>query len=276
MSFSINNDISALTANVHSNQNSLNLNKSLGALSSGSALNSASNNSAGLGIANQLSAQVAGMGQAIMNSNSTIGLIQVADGAIQGINDNLERIRTLTLQASNGTMNADGRAIIQKEIDALLESSDDIAKSTSFNGIKLLDGTGGSAGDGTFVTQSGANQGETQSVTIGDATVASLIGAIDVTTAAGRATALDSIDSAMENVSGIHADLGAAQNKLMSNIRNTSVTQINTASAESQIRDIDFALESANFSKMNILMQTGFFAKAQANAAQANVVNLFK
>ena len=211
-----------------------------------------------------------------MNSNSTIGLIQVADGAMQGINDNLERIRTLTLQASNGAMNADGRAIIQKEIDALLESSDDIAKSTSFNGIKLLDGTGGSAGDGTFITQSGANQGETQSVTIGDATVASLVGTIDVTTAAGRATALDSIDNAMENVSGIHADLGAAQNKLMSNIRNTTVTQVNTASAESQIRDIDFALESANFSKMNILMQTGFFAKAQANAVQANVVNLFK
>jgi len=276
MSFSINNNSSALTANMHSNQNSLGLNKSLGALSSGSALNSASNNSAGLGIANQLSAQVAGMGQAIMNSNSTIGLIQVADGAMQGINDNLERIRTLTLQASNGTMNADDRAIIQKEIDALLESSDDIAKSTSFNGIKLLDGTGGSDGNGTFITQSGADQGDTQSVTIGDATVASLIGTIDVTTAAGRATALDSIDSAMESVSGIHADLGAAQNKLMSNIRNTSVTQINTASAESQIRDIDFALESANFSKMNILTQTGFFAKAQANAVQANVVNLFK
>ncbi len=276
MSFSINNNISALTANVNSNQNSLGLNKSLGALSSGSSLNSASFNAAGLGIANQLSAQVAGMGQGIMNSNSTIGLIQVADGAMQGINDNLERIRTLTLQASNGAMNADGRAIIQKEIDALLESSDDIAKSTSFNGIKLLDGTGGSAGDGTFITQSGANQGETQSVTIGDATVASLVGTIDVTTAAGRATALDSIDNAMENVSGIHADLGAAQNKLMSNIRNTTVTQVNTASAESQIRDIDFALESANFSKMNILMQTGFFAKAQANAVQANVVNLFK
>jgi len=276
MSFSINNNSNALTANIHSNQNSLGLNKSLGALSSGSALNSASNNSAGLGIANQHSAQVAGMGQAIMNSNSTIGLIQVADGAMQGINDNLERIRTLTLQASNGTMSASDRAIIQKEIDALLESSDDIAKSTSFNGIKLLDGTGGSDGNGTFITQSGADQGDTQSVTIGDATVASLIGTIDVTTAAGRATALDSIDSAMESVSSIHADLGAAQNKLMSNIRNTSVTQINTASAESQIRDIDFALESANFSKMNILTQTGFFAKAQANAVQANVVNLFK
>jgi len=276
MSFKINSNISAITANLHSNQNSINQNKSLGALASGSALNSASNNAAGLGIANQLSTQVSGLGQAIMNSNETIGLIQVADGALQGINENMQRVRVLTLQASNGTLNADDRAIIQKEIDSLLESSDDIAKSTSFNGIKLLDGTAGSSGDGTFTTQSGANEGDTQSVTIGDATVATIVGAIDVTTAAGRSNALDSIEGALDNISGIQSDLGAAQNRLMSNIKNTAVTQTNIAFAESQIRDIDFALESANFSKTNILSKTGIYAQVQANAAQANVSNLFK
>ena len=276
MSFSINTNISAMTANLNSNSASSALDRSLASLSSGSALDSSSYDASGLSIANQLSAQVSGMGQAIMNSNDSIGLVQVADGALQGINDNLERIRTLTLQASNGTMSSDDRAIIQNEIDSLIESSNDIATSTSYNGIKLLDGTGGSAGDGTFVTQSGSDSSSTISVTIGDAQMDTLLGNIDVTTQAGLDSALDSIDSAMGSISNIQADLGAAQNQLMSNIRNTSVTQINTAAAESQIRDIDFAAESANFSQQNLLSQIGSYVQSQANASQANVLNLFK
>ena len=276
MSFSINTNISAMTANLHSNLSNQGVNNSLGRLSSGSNLGIAAYDASGLGIANQLSAQVSGLGQAIQNSNESIGMIQVADGAMQGINENMDRIRVLTLQASNGTMSADDRAIIQKEIDGLLESSDDIAKQTSYNGIKLLDGTGGSSGDGTFTTQSGADSGDTQSVSIGDAQVSSLVGSIDVTTEAGRTAAIDSIDSAMSSIGDIRAELGASQNQLMSNIRNISVTQVNIASAESQIRDVDFAAESANFSQQNIMSQIGSFAQAQANASAANVTRLFQ
>ena len=276
MAFSINTNIGAMQSNLYSNLNNGGLDRSLSSLSSGSQLNSASYDAAGLGIANQLSAQVSGMGQAIQNSNESIGMIQIADGAMQGISENMDRIRVLTLQAANGTMNDSGRAIIQKEIDSLLEASDDIAKQTSYNGVSLLDGTGGSAGDGTFVTQSGADSGNTQSVTIGDAKVASLVGSIDVTTEAGRTAALDSIDSAMKGISDIRSELGASQNQLMSNIRNTSVTQINVASAESQIRDVDFALESANFSRQNLMSQVGSFTQAQANASAANVTRLFQ
>ena len=276
MAFSINTNISAMQANLHSNLNSGGLDRSLNSLSSGSQLGSAAYDSSGLGIANQLSAQVSGMGQAIQNSNESIGMIQIADGAMQGISENMDRIRVLTLQASNGTMNDSNRAIIQKEIDSLLEASDDIAKQTSYNGTTLLDGTGGNAADGTFVTQSGADSGNTQSVTIGDAQVASLVGSIDVTTEAGRTAALDSVDSAMKGISDIRSELGASQNQLMSNIRNTSVTQINVASAESQIRDVDFALESANFSRQNLMSQVGSFTQAQANASAANVTRLFQ
>ena len=275
MSFSLNSNIGAMQANLYANLNSNATNKTLESLSSGSQLGSASYDASGLGIANQLSAQVSGLGQAIQNSNESIGMIQIADGAMQGINDNMERIRVLTLQASNGTMNADNRAMIQKEIDGLLESSDDIAQQTSYNGVKLLDGTGGSSSDGTFVTHSGANSGDTSSMSIGDAQVASLVGSIDVTTQAGRDSALDTIDSAMKGIGDIRSELGASQNQLMSNIRNTSVTQINVASAESQIRDVDFALESANFSRQNIMSQIGSFAQAQANASGANVTRLF-
>ena len=276
MSFSINTNISAMTANLHSNLSNQGLNSSLGRLSAGSNFGSAAYDASGLGIANQMSAQVSGLGRAIMNSNESIGMIQIADGAMEGLNENMDRIRVLTLQASNGIMSDSDKAIIQKEIDTLLESSDYIAKSTSYNGIKLLDGTGGSSGDGTFITQSGANSADKQSFTIGDAQVVSLVGSIDVTTDAGLSTALDSIDSAMNSINEIRAELGASENQLMSNIRNTSVSQINIAAAESQIRDVDFALESANFSRQNIMSQVGSFAGAQANATSANVTRLFQ
>jgi len=276
MSFSINTNISAMTANLHSNLQNNALNNSLGFLSSGSQVGSAAYDASGLGIANQLSAQVSGLGQAIMNSNDSIGMIQVADGAMSGINDNMQRIRVLTLQASNGTMNADDRAIIQKEIDGLLQSSDDIAKQTSFNGIKLLDGTGGSNADGSFTTHSGADSGDTQGFSIADAQVSSLVGSIDVTTQAGLSVALDTVDGALSSIGDSRASLGAAQNQLMSNIRNTSVAQINAASSESQMRDVDFAQESANFSRANLMSQLGSFSQAQANASASNVTRLFQ
>ena len=275
MSFSINSNIGAMTANLNANLKNKALDNSLSLLSSGSKLGNAAYDASGLSMANQQSAQVSGLGQAIMNSNDSIGMIQVADGAMSGINDNMERIRVLTLQASNGTMNADNREAIQKEIDGLLESSDDIAKQTSYNGVKLLDGTGGSSGDGTFTTQSGADSGATQSVTMADARVSSLVGSIDVTSQSGRASAMDAIDSALTSISDSRAQLGASQNQLMSNVRNISVGQINAASAESQMRDVDFAAESANFSQQNVMSQIGSFAQAQANASASSVTKLF-
>lgn len=274
MSFSLNTNIGSQQSNLYAKQNNLNQNKTLEALSSGSSLTQAANDAASLAISEKLLAQVSGSGQAIQNANESIGLIQTADGAVGGIEDNLQRIRTLTLQASNDTLSSGDRAIIQKEIDGLLESSDDIATSTSFNGQKLLDGTGGSGANGTFVTQKGANEGDTSSVTIPESQTASLVGTIDITTAAGRATALDSIDKGLDTLSGTRADLGAAQNGLISSIRNTSLSQINQASAASQLADTDFALESANFSRQNILAQTGSFAQAQANSRNANLAGL--
>ena len=277
MSFRINTNISAMTANLHSNISDLGINKSLGSLSSGSSLNSAAYDASGLGIANQLSAQVSGLGQSIMNANDSIGMIQVADGALQEYGNILDEVRVLTLQASNGTLSSNDKEIIQNQIDTLMESADYIAKNTSFNDIKLLDGSGGSSGDGTFITQSGANAGDTQSVTIGDAQTSSIVSdTIDVTTAGGASLALDTLDDAINSIGTLRADLGAAQNQLMANVRNTSVTQVNIAAAESQTRDIDFAAESANFSQANIAAHIGSFSQAQANASQANVLGLLQ
>jgi flagellin len=274
MGFSINTNISSMMANLHANSANSAVSNSLSNMSSGSYFASAAYNASGLGIADQLSAQVSGLGQAIQNSNESIGMMQIADGAMAGIDENMQRIRTLTLQASNGTLNDSDRAIIQNEINSLMEASDDIAKSTSYNGIKLLDGSGGSSADGTFTTQSGAYNGDTQSVTIGDAQMATLVGSIDVTTQAGRDAALGTIDSAMQGIGDIRSSLGAAQNQLMSNISNISLTQVNIAAAESQMKDVDFALESANFSKASIMAQVGSFTQAQANASKSNLAGL--
>lgn len=265
MASTVNTNTPSLQANLYANIKSKNAEKLLAMLSSGSKLEDAANDAAGLSIADKMSAQVRGLGQAVQNSNESIGLIQTADGAMSGINDNLERIRTLTLQASNDTLSSSDRDIIQKEIDALMESTNDIATTTKYNGINLLDGSGGSGGDGTFVTQSGADAGDNQSVQIADARTSSLVGTIDVTTASGRSSALDALDNALNSVNGIRADLGAAQNALVSNVNNISITQNNTAAAESQIRDVDFAEVSKNFSQANIMSQIGSFAQAQSN-----------
>ncbi|MDF1883399.1 flagellin [Sulfurimonas sp. SAG-AH-194-C21] len=272
MSFSLNTNIGSQQSNLYANQNSLNMNKSLNALSSGNKLTQSANDAASLAISNKLLALVSGSGQAIQNSNEMVGLYQVADGGLSGIEDNTQRVRVLTLQASNDTLSSSDRENIQKEIDALSESSLDIANSTSFNGINLLDGSGGSQGDGTFVTQTGADNGDTQSTTIAD--IRTSIPTVDVTTQSGRDAALANIDSGLSAINDTRATIGASQNSLISNIRNTSVSQINAASAASQLRDVDFALESANFSRQNILAQTGGFAQAQANSRNSNIASL--
>ena len=277
MSFRINTNISAMTANLHSNISDMGINKSLSSLSSGSSLNSAAYDASGLGIANQLSSQVSGLGQSIMNANDSIGMIQVADGALQEYGDILDEVRVLTLKASNGTLTSSNKEIIQNQIDSLMESADSIAKNTTYNDINLLDGSGGSSGDGVFVTQAGANVGDTHSVTIGDAQTSSIVSdTIDVTTPEGASLALRTLDDAMDSIGSLRADLGAAQNQLVANIKNTSVTQVNIAAAESQVRDIDFAAESANFSQANIAAHIGSFSQAQANASQANILGLLQ
>ncbi len=276
MSFSINTNVASMNANLHSTSTNSGINKSLSVLASGSKLNSASSDTSGLGIADKLSSYISGLGQAIMNANDSVGMLQVADGALKGYSDNLDKVRVLTLKASNGTMSSDDRAVIQKEIDGLLKSSDDIAKSTKYNGMKLLDGTGGSFGNGMFVTQTGADSGTVQSVTIGDTKVSSLVGSIDVTTQAGALSAVDTIDSAKNKIGDIRSTIGASQNQLESTIRNISVTHINLASAESQMRDVDFAMESANFSRQNIMDQIGSFAQSQANASASNIAGLLQ
>ena len=275
MGFRINTNVGAMNAHKNSVMNNIGLDKSLNALSSGLRINKAADDAAGLSIANKLSAQSQGLGQAIKNSNDGIGLIQTADGALEEYGSILQRVRVLASQAANDTQDNDSRSYISSEITALLAEADDIAKTTKFNGVKILDGTGAAAG--TFTFHTGAYTNEKQSVVIGDAKKAAMVtGATAVNTQAAAEITIASMDTAIKAVDGKRATLGAAQNKLESTVRNISVTQVNIAAAESQIRDVDFAAESATFAKHNILAQSGSYAMSQANAVQQNVLRLLQ
>ncbi|MBD3825243.1 MAG: flagellin, partial [Epsilonproteobacteria bacterium] len=261
MGFRINTNIGAMNAHKSAVMNSVGLDKSLNSLSSGLRINKAADDAAGLSIANKLKAQSQGLGQAIRNANDGIGLIQTADGALEEYGNIMKRVRVLATQAANDTQDADSRSYIQKEVDALLAEASDIAQATKFNGMQLLTGASGSLGTGTFVFHVGAYSNETQSVAIGNASVgvmaATAATAVDVDTQSKAELSIGYMDTAIKAVDSLRATLGAAQNKLEATIRNISVTEVNVTAAESQIRDVDFAAESANFAKHNILAQSG-------------------
>jgi flagellin len=280
MGFRINTNIGAMNAHKSATMNNVGLDKSLNALSSGLRINKAADDSAGLAIANKLSAQSQGLGQAIRNANDGIGLIQTADGAMEEYGNIMKRVRVLAIQAANDTQDATSRGYISQEIQALIAEASDIAVTTKFNGATLLNGAATSGTNGTFTFHVGAYTGETQSVAIATNNVSAIAGTavanITVGTQASAEGTITIMDTAIANVDARRATLGAAQNKLESTVRNISVTQVNITAAESNIRDVDFAAESANFAKHNILAQSGSYAMTQANAVQQNVLRLLQ
>ena len=267
MGFRINTNIGAMTAHRNATMNNIGLDKSLNALSSGLRINNSADDAAGLAIANKMSAQSQGLGQAIRNGNDGIGLVQTADGAIAELVNIAQRMRVLAVQASNDTMDDPTRVLMQKEITALQAEETQITGSTEFNDKKLLNGTAG-----IVQIQIGHDAG--QFIDIAAITIADT--ANSVATKALAQTAIGVIDTRLTTLAGHQADLGAKQNAIESAVRNISVTQVNIAAAESQLRDVDFAAESANFAKHNILAQSGSYAMSQANAVQQNVLRLLQ
>jgi len=268
MGFRINTNIGAMNAHRNATMNNVGLDKSLNSLSSGLRINKAADDSAGLAIANKLSAQSQGLGQAIRNSNDAINLLQTADGAIDEMGKIAQRIRVLAVQSANDTQDTGSRGFIQKEVDELITESDQIRNTTTFNDKKLLDHS-----EATLVMHIGHKTAETKDVAIADTTV---VGAQDVSTQAAAETVIANMDTRITLLDGIRADIGADQNSLESVVRNISTTQVNVSAAESQLRDVDFAAESANFAKHNILAQSGSYAMSQANAVQQNVLRLLQ
>ena len=242
------------------------LDKHLQRLSSGSRINSAGDDAAGLAISENLRAQIRGFKQAKRNAQDGVSLIQVSEGGLNEISNILVRLRELSIQSASDTIGDRERSFTDREFQALKSEMDRISASTSFNGTPLLNGSAG-----VFEIQVGTgNNPLTDRVSYdaqsADVTLESLgmVGE-SVATKQGSQLSLGVIDNALNHVNQIRSDLGAMQNRLQSTINNLGVNEENLASANSRIRDADLAEEVSEMTKNNILMQSGISVLGQAN-----------
>lgn len=243
----INNNIAALNTHRQMGSVSGNAAGSMEKLSSGMRINRGADDAAGLSISEKMRGQIRGLEQASKNSQDAVSVIQTADGALNESHAILQRMRELTVQAANDTNSGDERTAIKGELDELTSTLTDISTNTQFNGQKLLDASAGSALDGKMTIQSGANSGETLTLDLSKADLATTLTdlatgmAAGVDTAANATIALDAIDVAIQEVSDSRAYTGAVQNRLDYTINNLNASAENTQAAESRIRDVDYA-----------------------------------
>ena len=257
---------------------------SLAKLSSGSRINKAGDDAAGLAISEKMKSQIGGLTQAKRNAQDGISLVQTAEGALNETHSILERMRDLAVQGGNGTLTDKDRDSINKELNALHQELTRISQTTEFNTQKLFAGKaikGGKVTPKAFTFQIGANSGQTLAVTVGAMDGESLLGsALDVfkldATGKNAGTMISNIDKAIATVSDQRAALGAVQNRLEHTINNLTATNENLSDANSRIRDVDMAEEMMTFTKSNILSQAATSMLAQANAMPNSVLNLLQ
>jgi flagellin len=286
MGLRIQNNVEAFNAHRQLTGTAAKAAKSMEKLSSGYRINRAADDAAGLAISEKMRGQIGGLAQAQRNAQDGVSLVQTAEGALTEVHSMLQRVRDLKVQYENGTLDAQDKEAIAAEVKQLATEIDKIRDDTEFNGIKLLDGTGGTAGSVSF--QVGANASETISVTTQDITAsATSSGMVDIQTVATAATdaaastafaavTLDDIDNAIESVSSLRASFGAVQNRLEHRLNNLATYQENLVASESRIRDVDMASEMVNFTKLSILQQAGTSMLAQANQAPQGVLALLQ
>lgn len=276
MSMFVNTNVSALNAQRQLTNSSNALSQSFERLSSGFRINSASDDAAGLQISDRMTSQINGLNQAVRNANDGISLAQTAEGALNETTNSLQRIRQLAVQSQSGINSEEDQVAMQKEITALVTEIDRIANDTEFNNQRVFNGN-----DRSFLV--GAEAGQTITVKLdsgmnaadlGDGT--NNISEINITTGGtvGAADALAVIDGAISKVNGMRADLGAVQNRFDSTIRNLTNVSENTASARSRIRDTDFATETAELTRNQILQQASSTILAQANQRPQSALQL--
>ena len=291
MAMYINTNVSSLNAQRNMTNSTKSLDTSYTRLASGLRINSAKDDAAGLQISNRLTSQINGLDQGNRNANDGISLAQTAEGAMDEVTGMLQRMRTLAQQSANGSNSAKDRVALQKEVDQLGAEINRISTSTTFAGTKLLDGSFG----GTFQVGADANQtigfslsqaegfsisgiaaAAATTITVGTGTAAASVGistifgggsagAIDITSQSEAQKVLAAADAMLGVVDGKRAELGAVQNRLDSTIRNQANISENVSAARSRIRDADFATETANMTKQNILQQAASSVLSQAN-----------
>jgi flagellin len=275
MGLRINTNVASLNAQRNLLGTKWGLDKSLERLSSGYRINRAGDDAAGLAISENLRAQVRGLKQASRNAQDGVSLVQVAEGGLNEVSSILIRLRELAVQAASDTIGPVERQFLNVEYDQLVSEIDRIADATEFNGTQLLSGTGsvldfqvGTRNDPNIDRLSfDASKADSNSAALG----------VNLTSVADKASAQNSlaaIDSAIVSVSAMRADFGAIQNRLQSTIGNIAVSVENLSAANSRIRDVDVAEETAEMTRNNILLQAGTSVLAQANQTSNTALSL--
>jgi flagellin len=281
----INTNIASLNAQRNSSTSQAALSVSMQRLSSGLRVNSAKDDAAGLAIAERMGAQVRGMNVAVRNANDGISLAQTAEGAMGKVSDSLQRMRELAVQARNATNTTADKESLDKEFGELSKEIQRVLGGTTFNGKTIL-----ATDAGTQIFQVGAN---TTSNDVVEVITTNMTGNADITVVAGTdntgasravltgdatdiATVIDNIDTALDTVNGERATLGASQNRFDAVISNLQVSVENQSAARSRIMDADFATETANLSRAQILQQAGNAMIAQANQMPQQVLSLLR
>ncbi len=274
MALTVNTNMASMNALTNLGRTTRELSGTFERISSGLRINKAADDAAGLAVAENLSAASKSARVAARNTNDGISVVQIAEGANSEVVNIVKRMRELAVQSASETLDDDERAYVQDEFEQLSEEVERIAQSTEFNGTAL--------GDGTLTqldVQVGINNtaNDRITITVGDvrATVLGLdTASVDLSTATGAQSALDTLDTALDTVNSYRSDYGAVQNRLDSSLRNLETYTENLSAAESQIRDADFAFETAQMAKQQILQQAGVSVLAQANAINQGALSL--
>jgi flagellin len=275
MGLRINTNIASINAQRNTAQVTARLARNYQRLSTGLRIATAADDAAGLAISERLRSQVRSLGQASRNANDGISLVQVGEGALNEVSNILTRLRELTIQSANGATSGNDKNTIKEEFDALVSEVNRISQSTEFNGVRLLDGS-----SSTVSFQVGINSAagiDTLSVTLTPALSTTLgLSTIDVGSGGDTSFALVQIDAAVNSVSALRGRFGSLQNRLLSTIANIGVASESLSAAESRIRDVDVAYETAELTRNNIMQQAAVSVLAQANAQPQVALQLLK
>jgi flagellin len=283
----VNTNIVSLNAQRNLNTSQMSLSTSMQRLSSGLRVNSAKDDAAGLAIAERMNAQVRGMNVAVRNANDGISLAQTAEGALGKVTDSLQRMRELAVQSRNSTNSDADKDSLDKEFGELAKEVQRVLGGTTFNGKNIL---GANSGSQSFQVGANTTSDDTISITTTNLTSAAAITTIAGTdnTGAGRAvidstadataigSVIDDLDAALDTINSERATLGASQNRFEAVISNLQVSVESQSAARSRIMDADFATETANLSRAQILQQAGGAMVAQANQLPQQVLSLLR
>jgi len=269
MGLRINTNVASLNSSRTLQRSTLDLNKSLERLSSGLRINRASDDAAGLAIAEGFRSQVRGSQTAQRNAQDGVSLVQTAEGALSETTNILQRVRELAVQASNGTQSTNNRTALNTEVQQLLAQIDDIALDTEFNGLRVLSSAQ------TVTLQAGPFTSQTLAISVSGAKTSDLgVSAVAVSSVALAVAAISTIDVALQSVNSLRSTLGAFQNRLEFTINTLAIQEENAAASESAIRDADIAQETIRFTRNQILVSAGTSVLAQANLVPQTALTL--